>query len=206
MQPDAPAVRHRTLNLTRAESDNADLKDPLDRQMTKLQALHRAVYEYPAIDNHAHPLLKEGHRDAIPFESLISEAQGEPALTEDATNTLACFRATAELARALNLSKSRPSWDDVKLGRSLIDYEQLCDSFMDACNIQCLLLDDGLGGVAELAESWQWHRRFCETKRIVRIETEAEVNFTFFLLPISYKVALTCLPHFFLPESPMEHL
>ena len=59
--------------------------------------LVRVAITYPAIDNHAHPLLKAEHRDALNFDGVISEATGS-ALSEDAVNTLACYRATHQLA------------------------------------------------------------------------------------------------------------
>lgn len=149
-----------------------------ERLLLMTHALKEAAFRYPAIDNHAHPLLKAAHRDAVPFESLVSEAQGEA--LKDACHTLACYRATSELAKAYGLDKkleNEPSWDLIKLMRSTMHYEELCDILMKPCNIQCLLLDDGLGGVAELAESLEYHDQFCQsgTRRIVRIEVEAEV-------------------------------
>lgn len=116
--------------------------------------------------------MTEKHRNAIPFEALISEAEGQ-ALSEDSPHTLACLRATLELGAILKLED--PSWNDIKSARLAMDYGRLAETFMSLCGIRCLLLDDGLGGVAEFAEPWDWHNRFCETKRIVRIELEAEV-------------------------------
>lgn len=143
----------------------------LDIRMAKLGRLHKAAFEFPAIDNHAHPLLTSDHRNRIPFETLISEAEGEA--MNDAVHTLACFRATSELGEVLGLHA--PSWDTIKSTRSTWEYASLCKKFMDPCRLRCLLLDDGLGGVAELAEHWTWHRQFCSVKRIVRVEIEAEV-------------------------------
>ncbi|KAK7440058.1 hypothetical protein VKT23_017308 [Stygiomarasmius scandens] len=138
-----------------------------------LESLYKAAFNFPAIDNHAHPLLKGSHRFRIPFEGLVSEADGE-ALT-DAVHTLACQHATPQLATVLQLDMNASSWDDVKVARDQIEYNVLCDMFMKPCNIQSILLDDGLGGVAEWAEDLKWHRRFgCDTKRVVRIEAEAE--------------------------------
>jgi hypothetical protein len=133
--------------------------------------LHKAAFLYPAIDNHAHPLLKGAHRNTIPFEAVISE--GEGAAMADSIHTLACMRATNELAGVFGLNY--PSWNKIKTHRDTLEYDELCRTFLEPCNIQCLLLDDGLGGVAQYAEPWQWHRKFCPVKRIVRVEIEAEV-------------------------------
>ncbi|KAF5352937.1 hypothetical protein D9758_007872 [Tetrapyrgos nigripes] len=143
--------------------------------MSKLESLFKTVFTFPAIDNHAHPLLKESYRSHVPFEGLISEAQGG-ALSEDAVHTLACLRATTQLAKVLELDENTISWTEIKSKRNGLDYDELCDKFMIPCKIQSILLDDGLGGVAEWAEDWKWHRRFgCDTRRIVRIEHEAEI-------------------------------
>lgn len=147
------------------------------------QLVHVAL-TYPAIDNHAHPLLKASHRDFVPFEGLISEAQGS-ALLQDAPHTLACYRATAQLTNILKLCGEQvspvPTWEGVKEIRSKMDYERLCKIFMDPSRIQCILIDDGLGGSTEYAEGYRWHDQFTgsPTKRIVRIEALAEVRSPF---------------------------
>lgn len=138
--------------------------------------LVQVALTFPAIDNHAHPLLKAEHRNAFPFEGLISEATG-PALLEDAVHTLACYRATQQLSKLYRLSPGEPSWEAVKHARQTVDYEVLCRACMTPTSIQCILIDDGLGGSADLAEGYKWHDRFTSspTKRIVRVEVLAEV-------------------------------
>lgn len=137
--------------------------------------LARVALGYPAIDNHAHPLLKAEHRSVFEFEGLISEATGK-ALTEDAIHTLACFRATQQLNQVLGL-KGEPTWEAVKQARGAMDYEKLCKTFMESTGIQCILIDDGLGGSSQYAEGYKWHDKFTRspTKRIIRIEVLAEV-------------------------------
>ncbi|KAH8101284.1 amidohydrolase-domain-containing protein [Cristinia sonorae] len=143
--------------------------------------LARVTFGYPAIDNHAHPLLSAVNRNAIPFEGLISEANPGQGLLEDAPNTLACFRATGQLSRLYRLSVE-PTWEAVKAARGTVDYHQLCVRCMEPTRIQCILMDDGLGGVKELAEGYKWHDSYTysPTKRIVRVEVLAES----ILLPI----------------------
>ncbi|KAF9219359.1 amidohydrolase 2 [Gyrodon lividus] len=137
--------------------------------------LARAAFSYPAIDNHAHPFLTESNRNAIPFEALNSEATGE-ALTVDSRYTLACYRAAAQLSKLFGLKGDEANWESVKKKRARIDYAELCAMSMKSTGIQCILIDDGLGGVADLAEGYKWHDQFTTspTKRIVRIEVEAQ--------------------------------
>lgn len=145
----------------------------MDLQKDLLE-LYKVVSTYPAIDNHTHALLKEEHRDAVPFEGLISEATG-PALTEDAIHTLACYRAAAQLGKVLGLGETA-EWEDVKRARSAMDYDHLCRIFMEPTKIQCILIDDGLGA-RDIVYDYKWHDRFTTspTKRIVRVEIIAEV-------------------------------
>ncbi|KAF8961620.1 amidohydrolase-domain-containing protein [Flammula alnicola] len=142
--------------------------------------LHKAAFTQPAIDNHAHPLLREAFRDSVPFEGLISEASGE-ALTQDAVHTMAAFRATKQLAALFGLdTKAREngdvSWAEVKAHRAGMAYTDLCGLCFRDAGIHCIFIDDGLGGVKEMAEEYKWHDRLtpARTKRIVRVEIEAE--------------------------------
>lgn len=138
--------------------------------------LHSTAFTHPAIDNHAHPLLRSEHRNEFPFEGLISEATGT-ALTKDATHTLACIRATSQLSPLLNLPPTA-TWDDVKAARSAIPYDDLCTLFIKPTLIHCILIDDGLGN-KDIAETYTFHDRFTLTPsfQVVRIEIVAEVSF-----------------------------
>jgi hypothetical protein len=130
---------------------------------------------YPAIDNHAHPLLSSANKNALPLEGIISEAGGD-ALINDAPHTLACFRGAGQLEQLFRM-QINGSWDDVKERRDSMDYIELCRRCFDESNIQCILMDDGLAPKEKL-ENIGWHDQFTkyETRRIVRIETEAEVR------------------------------
>lgn len=140
-----------------------------------LSELFKVVYNYPAIDNHAHAFLKVENRDAMPFEGLISEASG-PALTEDAVHTLACYKATVQLAKLFGLPAGA-TWEDVKRARSAANYDMLCRMCMGPTRIQCILIDDGLG-VRDMVYDYKWHDRYTAspTKRVVRVEILAEVR------------------------------
>lgn len=78
--------------------------------------LYKTCYDYPAIDNHAHPLLKLANRDVMTYENIISDSEG-PAL-EDAIHTMACFRATSQLAKLFGLrgeGRDEVTWEQVKI-------------------------------------------------------------------------------------------
>lgn len=139
-------------------------------------SLRDITFGYPAIDNHAHPLLKEVYRSEVNFDGLISEAQG-PALAEDALHTLACYRATRQLGSLYEGVRDDPSWEDLKAARAKVPYDELCRKCFEPAKIQCLLLDDGLGGVEELCEDYRWHDGLSRSpsKRIIRVEVVAQV-------------------------------
>src|SRR6266850_4509163 len=130
--------------------------------------------DYPAIDNHAHPLLTEENRNRLAFEGVTSEAQG--AALEDAVHTLAHAAARRDLVRLYDLPR-HASWEDVKKHRAARAYDELCRLCFRKAKIQCILIDDGLGGVKEMAEAYQRHDRYTTspTRRIVRVEVVAEV-------------------------------
>lgn len=138
--------------------------------------LANTAFSYPAIDNHAHPFLAERHRDEFPLEGLNSEATGD-ALMEDSIHTLAFYRSTAQLIKLFRLKGDEATWDSVKRERNSLDYVKLCETCMKPSGIQCLLLDDGLACDVDLPAEYKWHDQFTvsPTKRIVRIEVEAQV-------------------------------
>lgn len=149
--------------------------DPTD-YMTDLR---KVTFAYPAIDNHCHPLLQESHRDDVPFDGVLSEARGA-ALTEDAVHSLAGYRATKQLSQLYGGSPDRHTWEQIREHRTGREYDELCRRSFEPANIQCLLIDDGLGGVEEMCESYTWHDQFTSSpsKRIVRVEVIAEVGFS----------------------------
>ncbi|KAF5375423.1 hypothetical protein D9615_008018 [Tricholomella constricta] len=138
-----------------------------------LTNLHEAAFTYPAIDNHAHPLLRAKHRSDLPFEGLISEAEGS-ALTVDAPHTLACHRATRQLTDLFGLPEGS-TWENIKAKRFEFEYADLCRLSFGPTGIQCILIDDGLG-IRDIMHDVSWHDQFTHSpsKRVVRIEVVAE--------------------------------
>jgi len=154
-------------------------------------SLRDVVFGYPAIDNHAHPLLKEEHRQGLPFEGVISEAQSDA--VKDAVHSLPGYRATRQLAELYGLDPGA-DWEEIKSHRGTLEYDQLCNMNMQKSGIQCLLLDDGLRGVQEMANGLSWHERFTDGSvyRIVRLEAIAEVRVL--IHPESIDMTLTVRP------------
>jgi len=151
--------------------------------------LHDACHKYPSIDNHAHALLKLEHRDAMIFENVISDASG--AALQDSVHSLACFRATIQLAKLFGLKGEDVTWEKVKAAGRAMEYEKLCRTCFEPARIQFILIDDGLGGSKDLVEDYKWHDGLTTspTKRIVRLEVAAEV----FLHPLADLTIPICI-------------
>lgn len=162
----------------RTQAQSSEVKFDNSPAMTSppkyFDSLIDVIRDYPAIDNHAHPLLTEENRDRLAFEGLTSEAQGEA--LEDAAYTLAHATARRDLVQLYDLP-GHTSWEDVKKHRTERTYYELCRLCFRQASIQCILIDDGLGGVKEMAEDYQRHDRYTHspTRRIVRVEVIAEV-------------------------------
>src|SRR6266511_1264543 len=114
--------------------------------------LYKAAFTHPAIDNHAHPLLRAETRNELLFEGVTSEAKDE-ALLEDAPYTLACFRATKQLSQLYGLKENDVTWEAIKRYRDTLNYEELCTLCFKPSGISCILVDDGLDGSISLGES-----------------------------------------------------
>lgn len=148
-----------------------------DSSNVHLQKLHAAAFTYPAIDNHAHALLRPENCTDVPFEGLVSHLEGE-GLLRDAPHTLACHRATQQLSKLYELAEGS-SWEAVKAKRVHFDYNELCRRSFESSGIQCILLDDGLN-MKEMLHDITWHDQFTQspTRRVIRVETVAEVRGT----------------------------
>jgi hypothetical protein len=129
------------------------------------------VYNYPMIDNHAHPILKPEHQNTQPLESICSEAHGTA--LRSSINTLSHIRATNQLASLLGCDND---WETVKRARNEKDYQEWNRECFQG--IQCALLDDGLDN-PETTYKVQEHDQLNgnTNKRIVRIEAVAEKVF-----------------------------
>jgi hypothetical protein len=135
--------------------------------------LRHLVLTYPAIDNHAHPLLVDD--STLDFTGAISEARGDalPA----AYTSLAAMRAAHQLGPLYGLEQVDPTWESLLEARRSLPNEksEIRDACFQAARLQCLLLDDGLPGKCESIPSHDQYT-ISPSKRIVRIEVVAEVR------------------------------
>ncbi|KAF7967668.1 hypothetical protein HWV62_38186 [Athelia sp. TMB] len=138
--------------------------------------LYETCTTYPAIDNHAHPILKVEYRNEITYQSIWSDADPESLALQDSIYTLAGYRATTQLAGILGIKSKDVTWEKVRAAAREMDYNDLCHLCFRPAHIQCILFDYGLGGALHLGESYHWHNRYTTSpnKKIVRIEVVAE--------------------------------
>ncbi|KAL8305163.1 hypothetical protein RB597_003932 [Gaeumannomyces tritici] len=146
----------------------------------RLQELVRVIRTTPAIDNHAHPLLRLEHVGSIPLASAVTEASG--VALRDTPKTLAHHRAVRQLAAALGCGRDGEpelpaSWDAVV---AAIERRRADPAIYDRWTAICLagtetiLIDDGLDGL-ERVHGFSSHDAFVRSpcRRIVRIEAVA---------------------------------
>jgi hypothetical protein len=142
------------------------------------EELRKLILTYPAIDNHAHPLLVDDTK--ADFASAISEARG--AALADASTSLSALRAARQLAPLYGIPDPTPSWETILSARNQRvgkegSKEELREKCFKDAKIQCLLLDDGLdgpGGREDIAIHDQYTSS--PSKRLVRVEVIAQVR------------------------------
>jgi len=138
--------------------------------------LAHVALTYPIIDNHCHNLLTAASRDHLALERLTSEndgAQGDG--LADARFTIAHMRAVRQLVQ---LYGCLPNWEAVKEARAALDYDELCRRCFEGQNIFALLIDNGLGDVAEHCEPVSRHAQWTTggvARIVLRVESIAEV-------------------------------
>ncbi|KAG8530321.1 uncharacterized protein KY384_004823 [Bacidia gigantensis] len=135
-----------------------------------MEALHKAIYTTPIIDNHAHNILQPSKIRKYDLLNVATEAEGDA--LQDSTSCLAHIRAVKQLSEIL---KCEPRWEEVKkaLSAKHSDYEEWAKECFDG--LETILIDDGFGDPSEW-HPYDWHSRLTRSKckRIVRIESVAE--------------------------------
>lgn len=145
--------------------------------MNDFKQVSLAVWTTPVIDNHAHNLLDPSRAKGFPFHLITSEARGEA--LENTFSTLSHLRALKQLKRLYEYDGPERDWT---WDRLLEARQQWMDSRQNDLYRTCfedtytILMDDGLS-LGDDVYPYRWHDQFTQspTKRIVRIEREAEL-------------------------------
>ncbi|KAG9288294.1 hypothetical protein G9A89_021325 [Geosiphon pyriformis] len=133
------------------------------------------VFNFPIIDNHAHPLLKKEAWLSFPLESAFTEAQTGTQASQDSLHSLALKSGLKKLIKlSSNVYGSELSLEAVRRQRDNSSLEQCSEACFKSpkVNIQCALFDDGLYGDFQPIKD---HIGLVqEVRRVVRIERIAE--------------------------------
>ncbi|MFN3151309.1 amidohydrolase family protein [Bremerella sp.] len=123
----------------------------------------------PALDQHAHNLIKPEVASQTPFQAAFTEGYDPDIITHHAQHTLFFRRSLRDLGQLL---ACEPIEEAILARRSEMTLEQLTAKCFTAANMEGILIDDGLlpGNILPL----DWHRQFVPVQRLLRVEVLAE--------------------------------
>lgn len=124
----------------------------------------------PAIDQHAHNLLTPTAAANFPFAAAFTEGSDPLIVRHFARQTLFYRRSLRDIAVLLSCE---PTEAAVLSRRTELGLETLSELCFRAAHLDALFLDDGF--LAGQVQPTDWHGRFVPTRRILRLETLAQV-------------------------------
>lgn len=127
------------------------------------------LLDIPAIDQHAHNLLKPEAGDRYPYAAAFTEGRDASIWYNHARHTLFYQRSLRDIAQLLNCE---PLEETILKSRSDLGLESLTNRCFQAANLEKILLDDGL--MPHEVFPLEWHRQFCPVYRLLRLEYLAE--------------------------------
>lgn len=123
----------------------------------------------PAIDQHAHNLVRPDALEAIPYAAAFTEGQ-EPALIEQhGSHTLCYRRSLRDMAALLNCEPTEAAVLAQRTGLGLQALTQRC---IESANLKAIYLDDGF--LPDTILPIAWHQQFVPVYRLLRLERLAE--------------------------------
>ncbi|MFH7024998.1 MAG: amidohydrolase family protein [Heteroscytonema crispum UTEX LB 1556] len=127
------------------------------------------LFDIPAIDQHAHNLLKPEIAASYPYPAAFTEGYDEQIINHHARHTLFYRRSLREIAALLECEAQEAA---ILARRENLGLENLTQLYFKAANLEAIYLDDGLLPDAILPLSW--HEKFAQVKRVLRLEVLAE--------------------------------
>lgn len=127
------------------------------------------LWDIPAIDQHAHNLLKPEAWACLPFAAIFTESRAPAMIGRHARHTLFFRRSLRDIAALLACETSEEA---VVARRGELGLDALTARCLQASNLAAVYLDDGFS--PEVVLPWEWHRQFVSVRRILRIEHLAE--------------------------------
>jgi predicted TIM-barrel fold metal-dependent hydrolase len=123
----------------------------------------------PAIDHHAHNLVKPEALDGDFFPGAFTESHDPVIVRQHVRHTLFYLRSLRDIAELLNCD---PSEETILCRRQELGVEKLAARCFEASNLSTVFLDDGF--LSDRILPWTWHRQFSSIRRILRLERLAE--------------------------------
>lgn len=127
------------------------------------------LWDIPAIDQHAHNLLKPEAIADRAYAAAFTEAHHPDIINNHVCHTLFYRRSLRDMA---DLLKCKPQESEVLNTRDNLGLEKLTETCFNAANLDTVLLDDGF--LPEQILPWQWHEQFVPVRRLLRIEDVAQ--------------------------------
>lgn len=127
------------------------------------------LWQIPAIDQHAHNLLRPEFVDAAPYGASFTEACDPVTASLHARHTLFYRRSLRDIAAVLECEADEGA---ILARRAGLGMDRLAERFFDRSNLEAVFLDDGF--LPEKTLPTDWHGRFVSVRRILRLESVAE--------------------------------
>jgi predicted TIM-barrel fold metal-dependent hydrolase len=127
------------------------------------------LWSIPALDQHAHNLVREEVADRHPYPWAFTEAADPVVVGRHARHTLSFRRSLRDLAGLLGCE---PTEDGVVSARRRLGLEALARRCFDAARLEAVLLDDGF--LPDDVLPLEWHQRLVPVRRVLRVEALAE--------------------------------
>ena len=123
----------------------------------------------PVLDHHAHGLMRPALLPGAPYAGFFTEARDREQIAEHAPLAFSYRRNLREVAQLLGVDSTEAA---VAARREALGVEAYARRFFDAARIEAVFLDDGFA--PDQLEPVGWHDRFFPTRRILRLEAQAE--------------------------------
>jgi uncharacterized protein len=127
------------------------------------------LFSIPAIDQHAHNLVRSDVVAATPYACAFTEGYDPEIVHHHARSTLFYRRSLRDIAELLDCE---PTEAAILETRSQFGLEALTRRCFEAANLQAVYLDDGF--LPDTILPWEWHQQFTSIYRLLRIEWLAE--------------------------------
>ncbi len=124
---------------------------------------------FPAIDQHAHNLLKPEVLSSLPYTAAFTES-GDPQIWRQHAPTSLNYRRS--LREVADLLACDPQAEAIRAAQAQLGWEAWTRRCLTAANLEAVFLDDGF--LSEAILPLDWHRQFVPVHRILRLEVLAQ--------------------------------